>query len=164
MAYYFAYGSNLDYTRMFSRCGSADVLGRTQLEDYRLVFMENNARRIVANIVPSKGDFVEGVVYYISEIDLKRLDAIEGHPHVYTRKAISIKVRAEEVKAYVYIMKPECLVMTRDYVCKFKRKYGIPKGEYFNHILRGYEMFGLSQAKLLEGYRFSRDLSKSNEK
>lgn len=160
MAYYFAYGSNLDYTRMFSRCESAEVIGRTQLEGYRLVFMENNSRRIVANIERSESDYVEGVVYFISEKDLKRLDGFEGHPVVYERCKVTVQVKADVMEVYTYIMKPYCLVKQDDYYCKFTRKYGLPKGEYFSHIQRGYEMFGLNQSKLLDGYRLSRDLGR----
>ena len=46
MVYYFAYGSNLDYVRMFHRCESAEVVCRATLDGYRLVFMENNSKRI----------------------------------------------------------------------------------------------------------------------
>lgn len=158
MAYYFAYGSNLDYTRMFNRCPSSDVIGRCELEGFQLAFMENNSHRIVANLIEQGDGIVYGVLYEVSEEDLEALDMYEGHPYVYQRRMVKIACRGNEYNAVTYIMNRKAKIHDKDYQVLFIRKFGIPKGEYFSHIQRGYEMFGLPQSYLMEQYKFSRDL------
>ena len=163
MVYYFAYGSNLDYVRMFHRCESAEVVCRATLDGYRLVFMENNSKRIVANIIKEKGHHVDGVVYEITEKDLKRLDAFEGHPNVYKRKQVTISIKGEDKKVYVYIMPKTYDIKLGKRLIEIPRRYGMPKGDYFTHVQNGYNMFKLSQGKLLEAYKYSRDIAKKTK-
>jgi hypothetical protein len=50
------------------------VADRAVLKDYRWII---NTRGF-ANVIPSKGDFVEGVLYWLTEDDENRLDKKEG--------------------------------------------------------------------------------------
>ena len=70
----FAYGSNLGLEQMKKRCPGHEVVGKATLDDYRWII---NTRGY-ANVVPSKGDFVEGVLSRLTEDDEIRLDMSEG--------------------------------------------------------------------------------------
>lgn len=120
MPLYFAYGS----------CMNADDLARTvdaifvnsaRLENYRLAFTRysNGRKGGVADIVPSKGDYVEGVLMLVP--DFKALDAREGHPYVYKRKRIKVLPKGHEAavyaSTYVVVEKESCEVLPHpDYV------------------------------------------------
>lgn len=159
---YFAYGSNLNYLRFYGRCPKASVVGRGKLEGYKLCFMENNGKRIVANIIKSKGSCVEGVLYKINKADMQSLDICEGHPSVYVRTDIDIAISSnKDVKAITYIMPKKCNVWSKLEVRLFDRKFGIPKEDYFNHLVMGYQMFGIAQFILRNSVEYS--LKKKNE-
>lgn len=89
MALYFAYGSNLDGAQMRARCPSARALGRARLEGHALAFggFSGHWGGAVASVVRVRGHAVEGVLYALTEVDLRALDAFEGHPWVYERVA-----------------------------------------------------------------------------
>lgn len=154
---YFAYGSNLDYTRMFSRCKSAKVYGYAELEGYKLVFMENNSGRIVANLVESEGAITPGMIYDIVDSDIEVLDKYEGYPYVYGRETIKVGYKGSEIECVTYVMAEEYYFRTKYATNKVVRGYGVPKRDYFNFILNGYVMFNLPQKKLLEAYEYSRE-------
>ena len=88
MPYYFAYGSNMDYPQMKERCPNAKYYGKGYLPDYRLAFTRFSPiwDSAVADILVSPGDIVWGIIYTVSEEDLQKLDAKEGHPTYYRRK------------------------------------------------------------------------------
>lgn len=153
---YFAYGSNLDYTRMFSRCSSAKVYGKAELYGYRLVFMENNSGRVVANIVEAEGETVHGVLYDIVDTEIKVLDRYEGYPFVYNRLNIGIEYKGKDIEAVVYIMGDTYKYTTKYGTATIRRGYGVPKQDYFRYILNGYTMFDLPQRKLLRAYDYSK--------
>jgi gamma-glutamylcyclotransferase (GGCT)/AIG2-like uncharacterized protein YtfP len=72
MSLYFAYGSNTSKVQMHCRCPDAVPVGSLTLEDWTLVF------RAVADIAPSPGDAVHGVVWKLSPSDEATLDQFEG--------------------------------------------------------------------------------------
>jgi gamma-glutamylcyclotransferase (GGCT)/AIG2-like uncharacterized protein YtfP len=75
---YFAYGSNLNTERLAKRCGYVEKVKTVVLPHYRLAFNTGNDLRSFANIVPSKRDVIEGVVYRISQYQEDQLDVYEG--------------------------------------------------------------------------------------
>ena len=158
---YFAYGSNLDYTRMYSRCKSAEVYGKAELKGYKLVFMENNSGRIVANLVKAEGETTPGMIYDLSDSDITVLDKFEGYPFVYGREFVAVECRGKMVKCVTYIMAEEYTFSTKYATNTITRGYGTPKREYFTFLLNGYTMFNLPQRKLLEAYEYSRDKGES---
>ncbi len=111
----FCFGSNMDINQIKTRCPSARVHGRGCLNDYRLAYTRYSEKRQggVADIVPSKGDQVYGVVVTLNNDDLKVLDKIEGGPlgfGAYKRVPITIVNdwgEKEEVEAYEVIDKEE---------------------------------------------------------
>ena len=82
---YFAYGSNLNPERIRYRIPEARAVGRAVLKGYKLT------ERLYADIDRSRGGRVEGAVYCVSETELRRLDAYEGYPHTYERKAVMVE-------------------------------------------------------------------------
>lgn len=71
---YFAYGSNLQLKQMATRCPKSKYIGRARLNNYRWQINE----RGFANVVPSRGLWVEGLVYELNGNDEARLDRNEG--------------------------------------------------------------------------------------
>lgn len=71
---YFAYGSNLNVAQMAQRCPSSIFIGKGTLPGYRWFINE----RGVANIAESPSDYVEGLLFAISEEDEQTLDRNEG--------------------------------------------------------------------------------------
>ena len=84
-----------------------------------------------ANIIPSPGDIVYGVVYELSESDEESLDPYEGVPYNYVKEHLSILftptdgVGSNEVK--------EVLV----YVDYKRVKEGEPREEYIHRMNMG---------------------------
>ena len=79
--FYFAYGSNLDWSQMKNRCPSASFVGKAILNGYRFGFTRHSRSRDcgVMDIVKEDNGQVWGVVYQIDELDLGKLDRSEGY-------------------------------------------------------------------------------------
>jgi gamma-glutamylcyclotransferase len=78
---YFAYGSNMNWRQMQDRCPSARFFGVALLPDHKLAFTRESIRRGcgVADILPTQGQKVWGVVYEINASDIAKLDTSEGY-------------------------------------------------------------------------------------
>lgn len=75
LEYYFAFGSNMHLAQMASRCSGSSFEGMATLLDYRWQINE----RGYANVIKSaKDDWVEGLVFLITEADKRALDGYEG--------------------------------------------------------------------------------------
>jgi gamma-glutamylcyclotransferase (GGCT)/AIG2-like uncharacterized protein YtfP len=104
---YFAYGSNMDKEQMKLRCPDAICKGTAVLPDYKLT------ERRYADIDESEGGAVSGLLWSISEADLKALDRYEGWPNLYERKRVLVWHNYQRCNksvmrpALVYIMTPE---------------------------------------------------------
>lgn len=72
--FYFGYGSNLLTQRLTDRVGRVISRGNHTLEDHQLVFNCGG----FANIIPSRGNSVDGHLYELSPIQLKELNTYEG--------------------------------------------------------------------------------------
>lgn len=120
MSLYFAYGSNMDQDQMRERCPGAQLLGRASLAHYRLAFTILSPKRQCgcADIVPSAGDTVYGLLYRLTDIDMSRMDDFEGHPVHYRRVRIRVQVEGREVEAYSYevVHKQEDLLPSAHYL------------------------------------------------
>ena len=76
--WYFAYGSNLSMDRTQQRTGSIRSARKACLKDYRLAFNKGGlGGEVYANIVPSPGDVVWGVVYLCDQEAMAGLDDFE---------------------------------------------------------------------------------------
>ena len=78
---YFAYGSNLDPQQLHQRCPSARFVTLAKLPDHRLAFTRYAKDRGCGTCdgVPEPGQEIWGVVFDISEEDLRRMDESEGY-------------------------------------------------------------------------------------
>jgi gamma-glutamylcyclotransferase len=77
---YFAYGSNMDWEQMRSRCPSAKFITKALLPKHCLRFTRASKKREcgVSDVVPDKSESVWGVVFEISDLEIALLDKEEG--------------------------------------------------------------------------------------
>ncbi len=104
--YYFAYGSNLNKKQMLERCPDSKPRFVATLRNYKLVFVgwSRQWRGGVASIKPFRGERVLGVLYELSDRDLRRLDSYEGYPGSYNRLKVTVfDEDGEPVEAITYI-------------------------------------------------------------
>ena len=132
----FAYGSNMDSSRLRGRAPSAEAVGTTSLRMHIRRFDKKGADGSgKANVVPSKlgADAVHGVVYSIDPSDLAALDEVEVD---YDRWLESFAVRgangSARVRAHVY--------KAREDRCDVHLK---PTRAYLAHVIRGAREHGL---------------------
>ena len=96
--YYFAYGSNMNSEQMAYRCPGAVTAGHGILWDYALV------ERKYADIERRPGAWIHGLLWEISEENLRSLDRYEGCPKIYRRYPADIIFDGHKVRAVVYEM------------------------------------------------------------
>jgi len=126
---YFAYGSNLNMGDMKRRCLDSVPLSKVKLKNYTLVF------NTYADIIENGGDFLEGAIYEVSDMDIINLDEYEEFPELYEK----IEVEAEDedgkkYKALAYIM--------------VNKGAAEPDERYFQSIAEGYRDWGLKPEPL----------------
>jgi gamma-glutamylcyclotransferase (GGCT)/AIG2-like uncharacterized protein YtfP len=140
MIKYFAYGSNMSVTRMIKR--GVTPLSRTQgiLNNYVLKFNKKSSKGdwSFANIEPSEGDTVEGLVFTIKESDLKLLDKFEGAPRHYRREILIVETYTEEIKCITYVAQPEHIVEGL-----------LPQKDYIQFLINGSKMLSEEYQKML---------------
>lgn len=130
MKFYFAYGSNMWDLQMKSRCPCSKKVGVARILGYRWII----STRGYANIVESKEDYVEGVLFEISPTDEIALDRFEGVASgSYGKFELTVHCLQKELVALVYI---DPVVAE-----------GAPKKEYIQRINAG-----LEDAKMSEAY------------
>lgn len=78
---------------MKERCPDSKLLVKAVLKDYKIAFTIFSPKRECgcADIIPSEGDEVWGLLYEISEQDLKSLDKAEAHPYKYCRLSVIVE-------------------------------------------------------------------------
>jgi hypothetical protein len=101
MKLYFAYGSNLSREQMKGRCPDNKLLGGVVLHDHRWFIY----KRGFANIEKSTKDYVEGLLYLISDSDEESLDVCEGVSiGLYQKKYVEVVHKGKlQRKVLVYI-------------------------------------------------------------
>lgn len=152
--YYFAYGSNLDEAQVQKRTPFAKFVCKVALKDYKLTFVTYNYswKGGVANVEPSEGDVVYGVLWHFTDEMVTKMDRYEGHPHKYMRKEVVVtKLGSDtsdmpvEIPAIVYEIKS-----------LYDRDDFQPAGEkYYNQIKAAYEKFELPLIVLEEAQKFA---------
>ncbi len=117
--YYFAYGSNMDYGKMASRCPHASLIDVASLHGYR--FQINS--RGVATIVQYENGKVYGILWDLTQEDALTLDKYEGvGAGFYRRAAVTVELASGcQVEALIYV--------ATDY------SLGSPRYEYMENIL-----------------------------
>ena len=103
--WYFAYASNMFRAQVAQRAGDPAEEKVARLDNYALNF-DKIARggTGTASIVAAEGQAVYGVLYRVSEQQLKALDRFEGVPEHYRRSEISVSdLEGKKVAAQVYL-------------------------------------------------------------
>ena len=119
---HFAYGSNLSFAQMDSRCPDNTQMGIGILHGYRWII----SSRGYANVVKSDSDYVMGRIYKINKRDEDRLDKKEGYnsiPSCYDKEILPIIADGVSCDCFVYV----------DPVIQ----EGPPKNEYIDKINAG---------------------------
>ena len=122
---YFAYGSNLDLAQMKIRCPSSELISKGSLSGYRLTFNRYSSGwgGVVADVIQGKDSEVWGLVFELSNSDLKRLDSYEGcyndQTSLYERwKAVinTPKGQISDVWVYTVVKKQKFVQPTLEYL------------------------------------------------
>lgn len=139
---YFAYGSNMSREELRSWCPSAEFVTIARLLDHRLDFTRHSRRRQggVADVVPSSGHQVWGVVYDIPSHELPALDRKEGiAKDAYRRLHVQVtEPSGQQVRALTYTVVhkvPTELPSERylDLILKGAREWKLP-AEYVRRL------------------------------
>ena len=120
--WYFAYAANMLRAQLRQRAGDAKEERLARLEDYELNF-DKIARggTGAANISIVPGKVIWGVLYRLSEQQIKALDRFEGVPEHYRRSEVNvIDTQGNKIAAQVYLarkvrkgLKPDRLYLQR---------------------------------------------------
>lgn len=135
MAYYLAYGSNLNKGQMKFRCPDAVPVGTTVLKGQKLVF-----RRGFLTIEPDEGSSVPVGVWRISKDDELALDMYEGYPRFYRKETIPVEFDGSAIHTTV-----PCLI----YIMQEGHPIQQPSDSYFYTVMVGYSNFGIEDRKAL---------------
>lgn len=143
--YYFAYGMNTDPTAMSERLAKSNrtphALGAAVLEDWRFRFA------YYADVQPSAGSKVEGVLWSISKEHLKALDAREGYPYYYNRKIVKVQSNGRTFSAWVYFMQDG-------------EPTAPPSQSYMDMLIRGYSTYGADLSQVYQAHSESHQVDK----
>ena len=129
---YFAYGSNMDCTRMKRRCPGAILNGLASLPT--MAFQINE--RGYATVVPSPAETVFGLLWTITSEDEERLDEYEAvGAGLYTKQQLRVHPAiGPAIEALVYVA--------------VESGPGRPRPGYLENVLRAGEEQGLPAAYL----------------
>ncbi|KIM48745.1 hypothetical protein M413DRAFT_437922 [Hebeloma cylindrosporum] len=141
---YFAYGSNLWLDQMKQRCPESKFVGIGFLDDWKWII---NVRGY-ANIIPSAGDIVYGLLFELTEQDVRYLNRYEGTQ--YQRQTISVELinkedlqskRAADSLVYVDVERKSESQPKKEYIYRMNMgiadalQQGIPS-DYIDKYLR----------------------------
>lgn len=128
---YFAYGMNTNTQGMARRCPGAVAFGHARLLGHRFRFAGP------ADVQVDRREYVDGVLWDITEDCLKALDNLEGYPYYYGRKWATVEFDQGEYSALVYYMQPG-------------NKNSDPSEGYFDMVLEGYKEFAVPTDQLYQ--------------
>jgi gamma-glutamylcyclotransferase (GGCT)/AIG2-like uncharacterized protein YtfP len=126
---YFAYGMNTNPEEMTLRCPGAKSLGHARLINHAFRFAQH------ADVEPCDGSYVDGVLWDITDNNLKALDQLEGYPYYYDRVVSSVIQGARTFHVLVYRMQPG-------------RRDSEPTRGYYTLIHEGYRAHGIPTDQL----------------
>ena len=123
--YYFAYGANMAYSSMKSRCPLAEPVHKMTLRGWRLDFGHH------ATIVRDTDAVCDGFLWKITEHCEENLDAFEGYPTYYEK---------------VYLEQDGLPFMAYEMVDISRGAY--PMQSYIELLREGYDNWGLDHQLL----------------
>ena len=160
--YYFAYGSNIHPIRLTKRIKSAQFISAYKLDNYKLKFnkiSKDNSSKCNIELSSNTADKVYGVIYEIDELDLKKLDLVEGLNKGYIHKAFMLDAKLNKKSFFTYVAVPEFIDEDNKPYKWYKdmviagMEYYIFNPDYINNvkILEAKEDFDIiRQAKMLK--------------
>lgn len=78
---------------------------------YTMIGTKSKAFPYIINNYPDRiGTRIKGEVYEISETILEKLDKLEGHPDIYTRKNIYVITAEGNITVMVYILENQYMI------------------------------------------------------
>ncbi|RDB21100.1 Gamma-glutamylcyclotransferase [Hypsizygus marmoreus] len=128
---YFAYGSNLWLQQMKLRCPGSKFVGIATLRDWKWII---NTRGF-ANIVPSDGDIVHGMIFELIPHDEDKLDRYEGVPRAYIKRTIPVEFIGDT--GYGVNIEGTTFIDALVYIDEIRVADGVPKAEYIGRINMG---------------------------
>jgi len=137
---YAAYGSNMNLEQMKRRCPKAKVVGKGELQDYKLTFRGKQAG--VANVERSSQGIVPIVLWAITRDCERALDRYEGYPTLYKKEEVSVATNAGEQDAMLYVMAKQ-----------YEGMPAMPSEHYFEIIRQGYQDNEIDTAPLVEAFK-----------
>jgi gamma-glutamylcyclotransferase len=141
--YYFAYGSNLQPSRLRARIPSARTLGKALLRGHTLR-LHKRGRDLSAKCDACRtgghGDLVWGVVYRIARGERRFLDEAEDAGRGYDRVRLLVSLEGRPRLVFTYLARPEAIAQGLqpfdwylDYVLRGGRHHGLP-GRYLARL------------------------------
>lgn len=122
--FYFAYGSNMERSRLQNRVGHLVDHGMATLKNYSLLFNKQSINKSgKANIKAVEGENIFGVLYELSEEQLNILDKNEQG---YKRTLIKVGIDGHEIEVQTYIALED----------KINNNL-LPTEEYLSYIING---------------------------
>jgi gamma-glutamylcyclotransferase (GGCT)/AIG2-like uncharacterized protein YtfP len=136
--YYFAYGSNMNWEQMQRRCPSAKFVCVARLKDYRFAIARHSRLRNcgTANIFVETGSEVWGIVYDVSEQELRILDDFEDGYRRERMLVLAIGNSQSSVEVLVYMAEKEDNVP-------------LPSSEYKQLVVAGAKHWNIPEIYLL---------------
>ena len=139
MAYYFAYGSNMDKSRMLERGANIISMKRGILKGHYLTFnkIASQIGEGYANI-KKNSSIVEGIIYEVDEATMSKLDVYEASPDHYKRKNVKVETDGKVQLCITYIANPnkfkEGLKPTKAYLDNLLAGKDYLSEEYYNKL------------------------------
>ncbi len=143
--FYFAYGGNTNKTHMTKHYPDVTFISKGILKDYKVIFRDTQPFKLVNNelngiesaycdIIESKSDSIEGLIYKLDDKSKEKLDIQEKVPLLYLIKEIEVEsmINKEKMKVFTYVMR-------EDIECKS----GVPTERYYNIVKNGYQMYNI---------------------
>ena len=124
--YYFAYGSNMNWSQMQRRCPTAQFVCVARLVNHEFGITRHSRLRNcgTANVFPAHGKEVCGIVYDVSEGDLVTLDSFEDG---YRRELMPVYALGDGAQPLVVLI----------YVAEIETNVPRSNAEYKSLILEG---------------------------
>jgi gamma-glutamylcyclotransferase (GGCT)/AIG2-like uncharacterized protein YtfP len=141
-AMYFAFGSNMDESRMQTRGVTYSDRQAATLPGYRLTFDKASGRTGggYATVQPDPDDHVEGALYTTTKAGIRRLDGYEGYPTHYDRQTVTVQTAdGNAVEAIAYVAQPSQITPGSR-----------PTKDYLRHLLAGKDILSPEYAQKLE--------------
>ncbi len=130
MQIYYAYGSNMNSTRLVERVPGARILGPARLDSWQLRCTKPGADGSgKANLIEDPKAVTWGVLYALGSDDWTRLDAFEPGYERTEHAVLDASGRAVRAQLYLWTQTTEELAMAgwyRDLLLAGAREHGLP--------------------------------------